>query len=774
MGERRSLRKKLSRTLDVFAGDVDTERFVAMVRNTVIVAFVLVVMSELAAYIWPQFPRDPFGTGIMAGSFLVVAVTCVMGGSRALVGTLSVLLFGVLGWYVARAIGASGGLYSLHRDAIYAVLAAAHALLLFSAIEFTAVTVLFVGTLVATLLFQGHVPPGDLVLTWFYVLSFYSLAMVGITSRARLKRSERQARDELERLNRTLRSEVDAQVERIRRAEVLGRYLPPELSEQVMAGASGDQLAHGRRQVAVLCASPVGFLETITALETDEVVQLVNSFVSTMSRVAFEHGGVIERFVGPRITVLFGSLDEVELKVSVRHAVEMAREIQRSCNVLLRQWEHEGLQIRLRMAIGIAAGPSVVGTFGSERRVEYSALGEAMVRAHRLTATAIPGEIRLDRSAAVWLDSDEVAAGEAIEFAPGKPEGTYVLDAHRAEQAADEDGEDDDDDGGDTSLLKAALLATSVAPTPTGPVAGTDATIVPSGPLSPGRNLAPPPLLESGSLFDGRYRIDKRVGRGGTATVYRARHVALDQPRALKLIHPEQLAAPGAVEQLRREAEATSRIHHPNVVQLHDFGRSVEGHYYLALDFVDGQPLSAVLAREERLELPRALGYARGMLEALQAAHELRLIHRDLKPGNVLIDVHDAVRVTDFGMAQPLHASRADEETIAGTPAFMSPEQCQGSPLDGRSDLYSFGVTLYQMLSGNLPYRDLSGDPFTLALSRDRVPLAERMPGLPHAICALVERCLALQPTDRPSSALAILRLLDVNALTTETARRSS
>ena len=753
----------------MFAGDVETERFLVMVRNTALVGFVLVTMSELAAYVWPQFPRDLVGTSTMAGSFLVVAVTCMLGASRALVGVLSVLLFGVLGWYVARAIADSGGLYSLHRDAIYSVLAAAHALLLFSAIEFTAVTVLFAGTLVMTLSSRGNVVRGDLVLTGFYVLSFYTMAMVGIMSRARLKRSEKRAHDELERLNRNLRREVDAQVESIRRAEVLGRYLPPELSEQVMGGEGDDQLAHGRREVAVLCASPVGFLETLTALATNEVVQLVNSFVSTMSRVAFDHGGVIERFVGPRITVLFGSLEEVELEASVRRAVEMARDIQQSCNVLLRQWEHEGPHIRLRMAIGIAAGPAVVGTFGSERRVEYSALGEGMVRAHRLTATAIPGEIRLDRSAAAWLDSAEVVAGEAVEFSPGKPEPTYVLDAHRAETGAP-DGTDD----ADASLMTAALLATSVAPDSVGPASGTDPTIIPLANPSPERSLAPPPLLEPGSLFDGRYRIEQRVGRGGTATVYRARHVALDQPRALKLIHPEQLAARGAVEQLRREAEATSRIHHLNVVQLHDFGRSVEGHYCLALDFVEGQPLSALLAREERLPLPRALRYARGMLEALQAAHELRLIHRDLKPGNVLIDQNDDVRVTDFGMAQPLHAGRSSEESIAGTPAFMSPEQCQGTPLDGRSDLYSFGVTLYQMLSGNLPYRDLSGDPFTLALSRDRVPLAEREPELPQAICTLVERCLALQPADRPSSALAILRLLDVDALTTDTARRSS
>ncbi len=716
-----------------------------MVRNTVIVAFVLVVSSEIAAVFSPAFPKDVAGTAIMAGTFVAVGAACVFSGSRGLVATLSVLMFGVLGWYVARAIGESGGLHSVHRDAVYSVLAGAYALLLFSAIEFTAVTILFTGTMAVTVLVRGDATIGELALPGFYVFSFYALAMVGIVSRTRLKRSERQARDDLERLNATLRSEVDWQVARIRRAETLSRYLPPELSEQVLASNTGDALAHGHRNVAVLCASPVGFLESLAKLSTDQVASLVNSFVSAMSRVAFDHGGVIERFVGPRLTVLFGSLAEQEVKESVQRAVAMGRDMQRTCNVLLLQWEHEGLPIQLRMAIGVTAGPSVVGTFGSERRVEYSALGEPMVRAHRLAATAIPGEIRLDAAAAPWMTDAEIGPGEPVEFSPGRPEATYVVDPHRGDTGPVEtEGEP----------MNAALHATSVA-RPADSI-GSGATLTPRGLTPPTR--AAPPTLDPGQLFDGRYRIEARIGRGGTATVYRAEHVALHQQRAIKLLHPEPLAAPGAVEQLRREVEATSRIHHPNVVQLHDFGRSVEGHYYLTLELVDGESLAAVLHRDGKLPVARAVAYARGILEALQAAHQLHLIHRDLKPGNVLVDRGDHARVTDFGMAQSVHAHGSKHDQIAGTPAYMSPEQCEGKPLDGRTDLYSFGVTLYQMLSGALPYRDTSGDPFRLALSTDRVPLDQRVPGIAPELSALVERCLAIDPAARPPSALAVLR----------------
>ena len=730
------------------ARDLDNERFVAMVRNTAVVAFVLVVASELAALVSPAFPRDVIGTTIMASALLTVWAACVFGRSRTLVTTLAVLMFGVLGWYIARAIGQSGGILSLHRDAIYSVLAGAYALLLFSALEFTAVTILFTGAMAVTALARRDVTLAELGLPGFYVLSFYSLAMVGIMARTRLMRSEREAHEELQRLNATLRSEVEAQVARIRRAETLSRYLPPELSEQVLASDAGDALAHGHRNVAVLCAAPVGFLEGLAGLPTDRVAALVNSFVSAMSRVAFDHGGVIERFVGPRLTVLFGSLAEQDVSESVNRAVAMAREMQRSCDVLLLQWQHEGLRIHLRMAIGITAGPSVVGTFGSERRVEYSALGEPMVRAHRLTATAIPGEIRLDAAAAAWMKDAEIGPGEAVEFAPGHPEATYVVDPHRAhDPPAEPEAE---------PALHAALMATSVARPDSSLTSGE--TLSMSGGLTP-PSRGTPPTLEPGRLFDGRYRIEARIGRGGTATVYRAQHIALHEPRAIKLLHPETLARPGAVEQLRREVDATSRIHHPNVVQLHDFGRSIEGHYYLSLELVDGESLALALLNGP-LPVERALAYARAILEALQAAHRLHLIHRDLKPGNVLVDRRDQARVTDFGMAQSLRDSRSGRDPIAGTPAYMSPEQCEGKPLDGRTDLYSFGITLYQMLSGALPYRDTSGDPFKLALSSDRVPLEHRVPHIAPELVAIVGRCVARDPDARPPSALAVLHEL--------------
>jgi class 3 adenylate cyclase len=708
-------------------GAEETERFRWMLRNTVLVGFVLTVLSEAAHYVSPQFPQDTVGSAIMAGAFAVVGVACQLRAGRLVLAGLSVGLFAIMGWWIARAVGESGGIYSLHRDAIYGCLAGAHALLLFSAFEFTVVTVLFIASFATTGIVRGDAAAGDYAMTFFYVAAFYCLAMVGIFNRTRLQRSERRARDELEALARDLEARVSAQVERIRRGEELARYLPPELSERVLAGERGPELAHGRRDVAVLCAAPWGFLESLTRLDPDQVAPLVNRFVAELTRVAFDHGGVIERFVGPRITVLFGALEEEDTARSVARAVAMATDTHQACNRLLRQWEAAGHgALRLRMGIGITAGTAVVGTFGSERRVEYTALGEAVVRAHLLASTAIPGEIRLDESAAAVLDRTLVVAGEPVEFTPGLAEPTFLHGAvpEVARPVTD---------AGDTQRLETPALAPTVM-----------------GDSEPGD--AREPALGEGALFDGRYRIEERIGRGGMATVYRATHEALGEVRALKLLHPGRLAAPGALEQFRRETEATSRIQHPNVVRLRDFGRSLEGHYYLALDFVSGGSLAELIGGRPMV-LDRAVGIAADILSALHAAHELRLVHRDLKPANVLIDGDGNVRVTDFGMVQPLSGGLDPHgDLIVGTPAYMSPEQFQGRPLDARSDLYSFGITFHEMLAGALPPG--------VGTEAGPGPLWDGAPDLPAALIEVVEDCLRRDPSGRPRSALAVQRRL--------------
>ena len=719
-----------SRSLRDLAVVVETPAFARTMRTLCVVGLVIALASEAAAYVTPAFPKDPVGTGVMGSLLLAGALIAGPSVPRRTLGLLSACLFGTLGWYLARAIVQSGELASPHQGALYVCLGALQALLPFSVLEFALLSGLFIGAYVAVAASSGTTTLGHHVVVVFYLLGALVAAGVGILARTRLQLAEIAARREQERLNANLRSEVETQVARIRRAELLGRYLPPQLSEAVLAGERGVSLEHANREVAILCAVPAGLLETIAELPAERVVPLVNDFVSAMARVAFEHGGIIERFVGPRITVLFGALGTAAPADGVRAAARMAGVMQEEANRLLSQWEGSGLEgLRLRLALGLASGPAVVGTFGSERRAEYSALGGAIVRAHRLAEAAVPGELRLDERSAGLLGCEvPTSAARPIEFTPGVPSPTFLLGRQGAVATS--------------SVLP--FEPTAVQPERTlPPAAAAQASL---------------PALAPGTLFDGRYRITAEIGRGGMAVVYRAEHLALGQPRALKLMAAGALSGSDAVEQLRREAESTARVRHPNVVQLIDFGRSLEGFYYLALEHVDGPTLAHVLAERGPLPEAEVTRLAHGIASALEAAHALSIVHRDLKPSNVLIAPGGRPRVTDFGLAR---APGAGVGFSSGTPAYMAPEQALGHRVDARSDLYALGVTLFELLTGERPHRTVSlqGAQVTL-LQDDTVRLRERAPHVSASLSAVIEQCLAPDPEHRPRSAAEVREAL--------------
>ncbi len=726
----------------------DEPRFRYAMRTISAIGFAICVITEVGAYITPAFPKDTAGSLAMGLAFLVPAVAAHVGVPRRWLGVIAIATFAVLGWYLARTVFKSGGMASPHRDALYVTLAGGNAVLAFSVIEFGTLAVVMTVVFIATAVVQGGLHVADFGVSMFYVAGFVVVSGVGIMARNRLQRSELAARAELEELNENLEAEVERQVERIQRAQMLSRYLPPEIGERVLAGQGGPELARGRREVAVLCAVPFGLLESLNTIDDDDVVPLVNGFVSEMARLAYTHGGVIERFVGPSITVLFGAVEDMDPHVSARRAADMAIDMQRETNELLGQWEAEGhSSLRLRMGIGVAAGSTVVGTFGSERRVEYSALGDAMVRAHKLAHVAIPGEVRFDEVAAERVGGAfDLQPAAAVELTPGVQSPTFVAAS-----------------SGSSQPVRIADVATAVAATATflpDPVLQSTVVDLETDGRQVGVAMA---NLQPGSLFDGRYRIEERIGRGGMAEVYRARHVSLNQERALKVISSHLLADGHAVEQFRHEAEATARIHHPNVVRLYDFGRSLEGHYYLVLELVRAKSLAHLLHDSGALEPGRAVEIAIDVLSALQTAHALRLVHRDVKPANVLIDEAGRVRVTDFGLAQPLGiAIDPTSPRIVGTPAYMSPEQCQGKPLDGRSDLYSFGVMFYEMLCGALPYQvDTQIEMLQAVVKQEPRPLIERAPHLSPALWPPIARCLRKDPMQRPRSALEVQHELE-------------
>ncbi len=287
------------------------------------------------------------------------------------------------------------------------------------------------------------------------------------------------------------------------------------------------------------------------------------------------------------------------------------------------------------------------------------------------------------------------------------------------------------------------------------------------------------PLL--GTTIAGRFTILGRLGRGSMGAVYRARQEAVGRDVALKLVRQDRAHDPETKGRFEREARAISALVSPHTVTAFDFGEAEDGSWFLAMEMLEGETVGDRLRRVSRLDWFDALRFTRDALESLAEAHSKGIIHRDLKPDNLFLSrvlsstggvAQEACKVLDFGIAKwsrDEDASKIDQletqaGTVFGTPRYMSPEQAQGTPLDARSDLYSLGVLLYQMLSGRAPFVD---DDAVVVMARhikDPPPRFETMKPevkVPESIQALLWRVLAKSPAERPATAEQMIAELD-------------
>jgi Tfp pilus assembly protein PilF len=281
----------------------------------------------------------------------------------------------------------------------------------------------------------------------------------------------------------------------------------------------------------------------------------------------------------------------------------------------------------------------------------------------------------------------------------------------------------------------------------------------------------------------GRYTIERELGCGGMATVYLAHDERHRRRVALKVVHstPAHLAGSSAAR-FRREIEIAARLTHPHILPLHDSGAAVEGLYYV-MPFVPGENLREHIARSGPLSLQYALRLLRDVARALAYAHREGIVHRDIKPGNILLNQDGDALVADFGIASGLAAARIEyvpehdgADLALGTPAYSALEQLRGdSDTDQRADLYSFGVMAYEMLCGARPFAGRSTQEL-LAVQQTEAPesLATRRPDLPPALAALVQRLLSQDPADRPQDAGEVLRSLEAVSIDTEAATNNA
>jgi beta-lactam-binding protein with PASTA domain/tRNA A-37 threonylcarbamoyl transferase component Bud32 len=256
-----------------------------------------------------------------------------------------------------------------------------------------------------------------------------------------------------------------------------------------------------------------------------------------------------------------------------------------------------------------------------------------------------------------------------------------------------------------------------------------------------------------GTLFDGRYRVIRKLGAGGMANVYLAEDQELGRRVAIKILNERHANDDQFVERFRREAKNAAALSHPNIVSIYDRGEA-EGTYYIAMEFLDGRSLKELVVARGPAPVSVTIDYVRQILHALRFAHRNGIVHRDIKPHNVLVDGEGRIKVTDFGIARAGASQMTEAGSIVGTAQYLSPEQARGTAVDQRSDIYSVGIVLYELLTGTVPF---TGDtPVEIAMKHISAvpePPSARRADIPHDLDLVVMRALAKEPGDRYATA---------------------
>jgi serine/threonine-protein kinase len=282
-----------------------------------------------------------------------------------------------------------------------------------------------------------------------------------------------------------------------------------------------------------------------------------------------------------------------------------------------------------------------------------------------------------------------------------------------------------------------------------------------------------------GALVRGRYRILSKIGEGGMGAVYKAKHTGFDELRAIKVLNREFTFDESLHERFKREAYITRKLQHPNAVRVEDIDEAEDGSPFIVMEYIEGESLKQVIREQGPLPAPRVCAIAKQVAAALDAAHGLGMVHRDIKPGNILLvrsDEGETAKVLDFGVARIKEVERGEEAKgmdltgrgfVVGTPLYISPEQAQGKrgdELDGRSDIYSLGIVMYQMLTGVVPFKaDTTIDLLIAHIQKAPTPIRLVRPDLqiPEALANLVMRMLHKKRELRPPSAAALIEDLN-------------
>src|SRR5919205_2600613 len=261
--------------------------------------------------------------------------------------------------------------------------------------------------------------------------------------------------------------------------------------------------------------------------------------------------------------------------------------------------------------------------------------------------------------------------------------------------------------------------------------------------------------------LNNRYQLEQKIGEGGMARVYRGRDLRLNRQVAIKVLHSHYASDTNFLQRFHHEAQAAANLRHPNIVDVYDVGQDGDTHY-IVMEYVPGSDLKALIMRNGALPIDQAVYTAECVANGLEAAHRIGMVHRDIKPQNIIVGEQGQVKITDFGIAKSSLSTAMTETGVTfGTADYISPEQARGQPATPRSDIYSLGVTLYETLTGRLPFTGDSSIAVAMQhVSADPPPPRMYNPRIPPQLESLVLRAMSKEPDGRPTTAREFARQL--------------
>jgi serine/threonine-protein kinase len=502
-----------------------------------------------------------------------------------------------------------------------------------------------------------------------------------------------------------------------------------EEREALGAGARAVELP-ALEEGTILVTDLRGLPATVGEGDAASVIGAVARVLKMMEAEVGRQDGIVREIVGHRLVSVFRG------ERGIIHAIRAARAINE---------ELASGDSKMSLGVGLATGEFITGSVDLSEERGLVIVGNAPLLALLFAWHAPTG------FAYVSYETAEAAGGEILASAQREDVRLKWL-AHPMPVAS----------------LPLANLTTGVMRSLGD--AGDSAATIRLGATPPTATTLPDMAAQQdlvpGSLFANRYRIDQILGRGGMGVVYKATDTQLDELVAIKTLPGDVMSrSPEDVERFKREIRLARKITHRNVLRTYDYGEA-DGVYFISMECVRGYTLADLLAEASGNRMvPRvAMGIARQISRGLQAAHEQGIIHRDIKPQNVLIDHKGEVKLMDFGIARmaEAHEGMTQQGLIVGTPHYMSPEQVQGKTLDPRSDVYSMGVMIYEMVVGEKPFNSSSlTGVLTAHITEAPQPAIERRPEIGREINAIIMRCLAKDPTLRYDDAGKLLKALD-------------